>query len=91
MTDKPTPIARLRALVKLAGKTSAEIWEVGESVSSRVAVTQGVELIAVMSYIIDSRRAKANAAFIAAARNAIPDLEAVIARVAKLEARLGID
>jgi hypothetical protein len=72
-----TPI-RLRALVELAGKADASrlIARLHDRAAKRAADN---------SYSVSPNILLDAAAFISAARNAIPDLEAVLARIAELD------
>jgi hypothetical protein len=80
-----TPIARLRALVELAEKATPGPWLSGATAESFIdGAWDGYGQIADVGdagYVVASSGVddEANAAFISAARNSVPDMEAVIA------------
>ena len=92
MTDKPISI--LRALIALAGKASDGRWMLspfhvltnGEHYTEVLAPDRSNDLIGVRSICVDA--AHRDAAFIAAARNAVPDMEAVLADNERLTAEV---
>ena len=77
MTDKPSPIANLRALIALAGKATPAPWTLRREYYNRYWKVQLSPELAVCRTFGNSIADDADAAFISAARNAIPDMEAV--------------
>ena len=81
-----TPIARLRALIALAGKATPAPWTLRREYYNRYWKVQLSPELAVCRTFGNSIADDADAAFIAASRNAIPDMEAVCEENERLKA-----